>query len=297
MTDERDDPEMVNDPDLELLTDYLAKELDPEQVAVVKRRLDEDEAFRTMAAPLIAVWELPPRWKRNPMPRAELEKHWDEFTKRAGFVHQKRKARRRRLWLLIVLLALTSAAGVWDRYAASSAEDGEYEAVKPFMLRRQYGAEPPWTPLKHGGEIQTGDGSRLQHWTKLSETGMQRFKLLEGSTRFRALPPDSVDDPVPGLQPMSVETRSGATVFSVRAEFTVRVRGDTTDVEVHRPVRPAYVGLMVMATYVNVHDGQSVNPLTVRENERARHVKGQKVVKLPRDSASAAPPTQVGGRP
>src|SRR5688572_32788808 len=92
------------DPDIELLGDYLARELDPEQVAAVERRLVEDEAFRTRAAPLIALWSIPPRWKREPMPREKLEKHWDAFTRRAGFTHQRRKRRRR--WLIFGVLLL-----------------------------------------------------------------------------------------------------------------------------------------------------------------------------------------------
>src|SRR5438105_15187682 len=97
--DDRKDmtPDIPVSPDLELITDYLANELPPEQVAEVRRRLDTDPAFKDFAAPLITAWSIPPHWERHPMPRAEIEKHWDAFTKKAGFVHQKRK-RRRRIW-------------------------------------------------------------------------------------------------------------------------------------------------------------------------------------------------------
>src|SRR5688500_18075439 len=93
--------ELLEHADLELITEYLTGRLPAEQVADVKRRLDEDEAFREFAAPLIVAWSVPPRWQRHPMPRAELEKQWDRFTKRVGFVHQRSKSRkRRRRWVI-----------------------------------------------------------------------------------------------------------------------------------------------------------------------------------------------------
>ena len=101
--------DMLDDPEIELITDYLSNQLPAERVAEVKWRLEHDEAFRELAAPLVLAWSVPPRWKREPMPRAELLKSWDDFTKRAGFVHQRAKAqRRRRLWMLAMLVVVVA---------------------------------------------------------------------------------------------------------------------------------------------------------------------------------------------
>jgi hypothetical protein len=41
---------------LDLITDYLAKELDPLKAAEVERQLETDPAFRDFAAPIVAAW-------------------------------------------------------------------------------------------------------------------------------------------------------------------------------------------------------------------------------------------------
>jgi hypothetical protein len=46
----------MRDPYLDLITDYLAKELDPVKAAEVERQLETDPAFRDFAAPIIAAW-------------------------------------------------------------------------------------------------------------------------------------------------------------------------------------------------------------------------------------------------
>src|SRR3712207_8868834 len=72
---------LLDDPDLGLITDYLSNELPAEQVALVKRRLEQDEKFRELAAPLLLTWNVPPLWQRDPMPRAEIVEAWDQFTR------------------------------------------------------------------------------------------------------------------------------------------------------------------------------------------------------------------------
>src|SRR5213593_4250770 len=87
-------------PDFDLVLDYATKVLDRERVAEVQRRLRDEPEFRAFAAPLIAVWDLPFAQAAAPrLTREQLEKSWDRFTKRAGFVRQRRAALQRRLWI------------------------------------------------------------------------------------------------------------------------------------------------------------------------------------------------------
>ena len=70
----------LNNPHLDLITDYLANELDPGQRAAVERRLETDEAFRDYWAPLIAFWNedrLPELSEQEE--QAESDAAWNEF--------------------------------------------------------------------------------------------------------------------------------------------------------------------------------------------------------------------------
>src|SRR5437773_8318367 len=96
MNEPSDRADMMVIDDVELLTRYLNEQLDPERVAIVRRRLQEDVSFRNWAAPLVLAFELPADSDTRPRPPGEIEKHWDRFTKAAGFVHQRRAARKRR---------------------------------------------------------------------------------------------------------------------------------------------------------------------------------------------------------
>src|ERR1051325_4620711 len=98
-------PENVED--VQLIIEYLNKQLDPDRAAAVAKRLQEDPVFLDLAGPLLVAWSVPTHWERNPVPQAELEKHWDRFTKAAGFAHQKINRRRRLLTggsIIIILL-------------------------------------------------------------------------------------------------------------------------------------------------------------------------------------------------
>src|SRR5262245_60737384 len=101
----RIDEEAVNDRDLGLITDFLANELDPAQVADVRRRLEEEPAFRDFAAPIVAAWNVAPRWRREPTESTEIVRSWDRFTKLARFTHQRRK-RGWWKWTLLIFVVL-----------------------------------------------------------------------------------------------------------------------------------------------------------------------------------------------
>jgi len=70
------------DPDMALLSDYLAGELSDEQDAQVRARIQKDSDFRDLAAPLLLAAEHGAR--PSPMPRADLDRKWLELRRRIG---------------------------------------------------------------------------------------------------------------------------------------------------------------------------------------------------------------------
>jgi len=255
--------------DLELITSYLNKRLDPERVAQVARRLEEDPEFRELAAPMLLVWRLPTHLERHPRPPGELERDWDRFTREAGFVHQRRKARRRRLWIFAIsalVLGLSSFV-LRGRIAATYADLRYFETVP---------ADTGWITLPNGSEVRLAKGARLRASRRLEE-GVQYVKL-NGEARFKVVPRDT-NELGGGIQPFGVNTRAGR-AFTGRGEFTVTTRGDTTEVEVHHPSTRFFMGFFALPTSVLVSTDVESDPISIGEGRRARLVKGQRSQRL-----------------
>lgn len=259
----------LNDPDLDLITDYVAGELDPAQVEAVSRRLEEDPKFREFAAPILVAWGVAPHWQRFPMSRSEIEAGWDEFTRRAGFVHQKRRARRRRLWLMGLLLAALALPSLLYRKELRTAwrDWRDYEVVR---------GDTGWVTLRDGSRVQLAAGARLYSSLRPIE-GVQQLRL-EGMARFSVFSTDSADH-LPGIQPLAVRTRGGQ-VFTGNGEFTVTTRGDTTVVEVHRPTRRHFIGFVPLPTAVLVNSLADENPVSLSETQKARLIRGGRVERV-----------------
>jgi len=68
--------------DLELLTRMLNGQLDAARVAIVRKRLEDDPAFRDFAAPLLLTWNVPPHRERFPLPEGEWERAWERLQQR-----------------------------------------------------------------------------------------------------------------------------------------------------------------------------------------------------------------------
>ncbi|HEX7939815.1 MAG TPA: hypothetical protein VF483_12585 [Gemmatimonadaceae bacterium] len=273
MTDPRIDIEAeLQNPDLLLITDYLIGELDPAQVAAVKRRLAEDAAFREFCAPILLAWSVPPRHVRKPMPRAELEKHWDDFTKRAGFAHQRRKARRRRwLTLGVIVLALATSYLTLGRTLTEKYHDRhDFHAVAP---------SADWAEIGLGRDIQTAAGATVRAANAL-DTDKVLVVRLSGAARFRTRVTDS-NIVAPELQMTSIVTRGGSALFGY-GEVTVTTLGDTTVIESHHPVLRQFIAFMPLPTTVLVTaSNDDRNSLRLDEGQRARVVRGQRPTLLP----------------
>jgi hypothetical protein len=278
MDDEMDDDRLSEEAlaagdDIELIVEYLNKHLDPERMEQVRRRLDEDEAFRDLAAPLLITWSIPTHLERHPRPPGELERSWDEFTKRAGFAHQRRKARRRRLGLLaLVLVALGVAAFLARRPI------GEW-----YVTRRDFIQVPHdtgWIPLRQPEDrifVQLAPDASLRA-DQVGAVGTVLPVILEGTARFLVLTLDSLAVE-PRRNGIAVRTRGGL-VSAGDSEFTVTARGDTTDVEVHTPSRRRYFSFVPMPTAIFVRRDADGERLMLRELERARLVRGREPVRL-----------------
>ncbi len=68
--------------DLELLTRMLNGQLDAARVATVRKRLEDDPAFRDFAAPLLLTWNVPPHRDRFPRPEGDWERAWERLQQR-----------------------------------------------------------------------------------------------------------------------------------------------------------------------------------------------------------------------
>lgn len=255
---------------VELLIQFLNHQLDPDREAQVRKRLEEDPEFLEFAAPLLLAWSVPDHWERQPNPPGDAERDWDRFTKAAGFVHQRRKTRRRRLWMFAIVAAVVGLSGflLRGKVRAEITDRRDYEQVA---------YDTAWIRLRDGSEVQMSPGARLRAFKRYTGEGM-RVRLV-GAARFRSEPPDTSNTGIPELQVLVVDTRSGY-VMTASGEFSVATRGDTTEVEVHRPRKRQFVGIIALPTHVLLSDGSNRNPFRLNETERARLVRGTPPVKL-----------------
>ena len=70
------------DPDFALISDYVCGELEADETAVVRERLQKDPNFRELAEPLLLAWSIPP--KSRPKSQDELLRAWLKLRRRAG---------------------------------------------------------------------------------------------------------------------------------------------------------------------------------------------------------------------
>lgn len=269
----------LNNPDLDLVTDYVAGELDPAQVEAVLLRLENDATFREFAAPILVAWGIAPHWQRFPMQRSEIEAGWDEFTRRAGFAHQRRKVRRRR-WLLFSILLLAAAIPtlLYSRDLRTAWRDWREFRSVPY--------DTGWITLRDGHEVRMERGTRLLT-SDIHVGGVYRVRL-EGSARFRVQHPDTLGA-APGLLPLEVQTRAG-TAFIGMGDCSVRTVRDTTYVEALPPSRPRFIGFIPMPSIALVRTLADPNPIQLRGGQRALLVRGRAAMRLPLESA--VPPTE-----
>lgn len=222
------DAELAN-PDLALVVDYAEENLEPERMAEVERRLETDPEFRAYAAPIIAVWTIRPV---PPVPvhsRAELEAAWDDFTRRAGFVHQRARNRRRNALRLLVILLIAGAATVAARSVArvraeraAAAERASYKVVP---------AGGQEIALAPGTAVKVAEGALVKVVPTTTRGAVDTLRVL-GSATVRIVP-----DTLAALM------RARAAQLTVKTLATVKLSDslvaitatDTTPVAIYLP--------------------------------------------------------------
>jgi hypothetical protein len=233
--------DMLEDPDLELITDYLTNQLPPERLAEVKWRLEHDEAFRELAAPLVLAWTVPPLWQRDPVPSRQVAKYWNDFTKRTGILERQQpkaaKPRRRRRWLRWVVLLLLApivipvlAFGVLIVVAVFSGLRNARQVADVRWTEHVASAvtKDGWMPIANGW-VKLDSGAKVLTATVAQGPRVNMVKL-EGSARFRRAPGGDVAS-TSDTTFLTVMTSAGF-VSSPGGEFRVTTRVDTTEVEV-----------------------------------------------------------------
>ncbi|MCL4212725.1 MAG: FecR domain-containing protein [Gemmatimonadales bacterium] len=241
--------------DLELVTRMLNGQLDPARVEAVRRRLAEDAEFRDLAAPLLLTWTVPPHIERYPRPAGEWERDWSEFAQRAGiapppdpkgwrgFLFSTKVRPHIKLLALLPLIPFVTLALVKYVPMSTWAMDDQTRArvmATPVADPRGRIARVPydtaWIPIGGTGlQVRPALGSDLRVAERRTD-GKRQFLLDSGAVRFHVAPVTSADPTLRGHQ-IDVQTPAGV-VSAGESDFTVSVRGDTTDVEVHASGRP-----------------------------------------------------------
>ena len=73
------------DPEVTLISDFLAGELSPDEALAVEARLRDDEAFRRHVTPVIEAWKAWPSSRDVAVPEHELAASWQRFLAKAAW--------------------------------------------------------------------------------------------------------------------------------------------------------------------------------------------------------------------
>jgi hypothetical protein len=265
--DEMASPEaLAEGADIQLIVEYLNHKLEPDLMEGVRRRLAEDASFAKLAEPIIYIWSIPRYLERHPRPAGELERHWDEFTKRAGFAHQRRKVRRRRVWLLGIAFFLVGVTGFLARGLIAD----WYVTQREFSAVASAGTTG-WIPLGDSLFFDPAPGASLR--VRREPVDEKLHVILDGEARFLVSRRDTMT-PTPFHQGIVVRTRAGF-ISAEEAEFTVASRGDTTEVQVHRPSKRSFIWFIPRITGVYLRRELDAEPLPLGELGRGRLVRGK----------------------
>jgi hypothetical protein len=192
-------------------------------VEAVRKRLEEDAAFREMAAPLLLTWTIPVHLERHPRPEGEWEEGWRALSSRPGFRPEPPKRKRSRWsgWLTVIVLA-------YVLYAIIAPMGGPRTVQPLYTLVPQ---DTGWITLWDGIEARLSPGAALEKASAL--VNWSRSVRLDGEARFRIT---TLDLPSRVLRygVLRIDTQTGE-VSAGEGEFTVSSRNDTTFVRVEPP--------------------------------------------------------------
>ncbi|HEY4130116.1 MAG TPA: FecR family protein [Gemmatimonadaceae bacterium] len=174
------------DPDIVLITDYLAGELSPPDEAQVERRLEDDQAFFDKVFPLVQAWQLP---------------------------HSFRQAKSRR--------RTTTRITTWTG-ALIAAAVLAFVLIEAPRRGIRFGAKPSLTVLASGGTIATGPVETREVMLEDSTRVVLRPRttlaysraLSAGSAAIARVRGEAVFDVARTRSPLTVETSAGLTSLS-----------------------------------------------------------------------------------
>lgn len=186
------------DPDMALISDYLAGELSEQQAGDVRARIEKDADFRDMAEPLLLAYEYAP--PRKSVPLDAMRDKWLQLRERIGLppvagtaasndpaiarfretmAREKRKARRATIAAIAALLVITVMP-----------------LTIPFVMhigdgvRTAYGSTTV-VPMEDGSRALVAGGSRLvrgpqfgTYSREVTLTGEAAFEVAHGSIPF-----------------------------------------------------------------------------------------------------------------
>jgi len=284
-----DDLDSIEADEIELIINYLNGHLDPERLEAVRKRLDEDEAFRDLAAPLLLTWSIPKHIVRHPRPEGELEREWAKFARRVGIDQppevEPPKPSRWERWKAFnksksakIMFFVALGAYLYGGQVAFNAfaDKGPLEVTE----QREYSAvafDTGWIPLGDGIEVQIPRDAAL----KVDAHNLEGMKhvVLDGTARFRVLPTDNASRLL-RRSALYVETSAGS-VWAGEADFSVTAHDSITNVVVHalgprRTAMPHQRTVMISAKrpYETDH-------LALLDLEGARLVRGQEPARIP----------------
>ncbi len=189
-----------DDPEVTLISDYLAKELTPDQAREVEQRLQDDEGFRDRVAPIIEAWRARPTLRDIEISEEEMGARWQRFLAKAAWrsyeggdgggrreasgAEQRRLERRVRQWQLAAALLLLVG---WPLVGAGAAYLASRASASRLHVAEASGRE--WSAVNVGGDswVTLSPGSRLT-WPETTDGNGARELHLDGSARFRLAP-------------------------------------------------------------------------------------------------------------
>lgn len=191
---------LEHDPEVTLISDYLAKELTPDQAREVEQRLEDDEGFRDRVAPIIEAWRARPTLRDLEISEEEMGARWQRFLGKAAWrshdggegagardtndAEPRRLARRVRQWQLAAALLLLVG---WPLVGWGAAYLASRASAPRLHVAEASGRE--WTVANVGGDswVTLSPGSRLT-WPETTDGNGTRELHLDGSARFRLAP-------------------------------------------------------------------------------------------------------------
>ncbi|MFN8670249.1 MAG: FecR family protein [Gemmatimonadaceae bacterium] len=252
---------LAADPEVTLISDYLARALTPEQAAEVERRLQDDAGFRSRVAPIIEAWKAWPTVAEMTIPEEQLAESWQRFLAKAAWRGDARRSgaaghdagrgddrstlRRLRRWqlaaglLLMVGLPLSIGGTLWvQARRLPLTVHMEESSARDFKIVR----------LEGRGWVTLTPESRLT-WKDGTGANGERELYLDGSATFRL---EHVTSGQYVVVTPSARIHVTGTEFEVRVEdpatTRVSVRSGTVVLAPRGPRVGAYLELRVGET-------------------------------------------------